>query len=141
MKSSENNNNNNNNNNNFSPRNSLSIAIGKRSILTHLMNVVPKRHRRSKMLSMRLIAMLITINVSFCVLSMPMSLLQIVYNFKDFKPHEVEFYEFLHSTSEFLQYLNHSSNFILYSLSGRTFRNETKKYFRDLLQMIKKIKT
>jgi hypothetical protein len=131
-------------------RNSLSMVIEKGggngtiknpTLLSHLMNVVPKKQCRSKMLSMRLIAMLISLNISFCLLSMPMSLLQIVYNFKDFKPHEVQFYEFLHSTSEFLQYLNHSSNFILYSLSGRTFRNESKKYFRDLIQMIKKIKT
>ena len=89
---------------------------------------------------MRLVAMLIAINISFCLLSMPMSILQIVYNFKDFQSNEVEFLEFLHATAELLQYLNHGSNFILYSLSGKTFRNETKKFFRDLCQIVKKLK-
>lgn len=30
--------------------------------------------------------------------------------------------------AELLQYLNHSTNFFLYSLSGKTFRNETKAF-------------
>jgi hypothetical protein len=30
--------------------------------------------------------------------------------------------------AELLQYLNHSTNFFLYSLSGKTFRNETKSF-------------
>lgn len=36
--------------------------------------------RRGKMLSNRLLIMLITINISFCVFSMPMTILNIVYN-------------------------------------------------------------
>jgi len=36
--------------------------------------------------------------------------------------------DLLHAIAEFLQFVNHSSNFFLYSLSGKTFRNQTKRF-------------
>ena len=104
--------------------------------------------------------MLITINISFCVFSMPIAILQIVY-YSDIYGSASEsvrsfiannqsnqnasgFYEYpnnyedkandqmlylLHSIAELLQYLNHGSNFIFYSMSGKTFRNQTKSFF------------
>lgn len=39
--------------------------------------------------------------------------------------------------AELLQYLNHSTNFFLYSLSGKTFRNETKAFILHNLNVVK----
>lgn len=140
--------------------------------------------------------MLIALNITFCIFSMPMVILQIIY---------YSFYQFLEATSyylymtssaspvailttaittsqhlrngtyaqggaisgkmhshvsdtvadipvdedllakidliksiaELLQYLNHSTNFFLYSLSGKTFRNETKAFIWNHLRAIK----
>ena len=49
-------------------------------------------------------------------------------NEKKYSESFLELIEFLHALAEFLQFCNHSSNFFLYSLSGKTFRNETKKF-------------
>lgn len=120
--------------------------------------------------------MLITINISFCVLSMPMVIMQIFYySFINKKSNEItisslvyliqdnkeptfdkskevflqnqehlnnetnNLVDLLHCIAELLQYLNHGSNFILYCLSGSTFRNETKAFFRLILNVIKKL--
>lgn len=90
----------------------------------------------------RLIVMLFTINIFFCLLSMPMSFLQIFYYryvtldsnkmYEDEKEDYLDIIDLLHTVAELLQFLNHSTNFILYSLSGKTFRNETKRYFRNI---------
>lgn len=166
-----------------------------------------------KRLNTRITVMLITLNITFCIFSMPMVILQIIY---------FSFYPFLEATSyymfytttptesvhpattpfmsivdaafsnltangteisealvsvvseslssssgggslnthhtvydipvdekmlakvdlikciaELLQYLNHSTNFFLYSLSGKTFRNETKSFILHHLNAIK----
>lgn len=119
--------------------------------------ISPKRS--SKLNSTRLIVMLITINISFCVLSMPMSILQIVYysyandfaidptktlgekQTYDDKNSEalLELIDLFHSIAELLQFLNHGSNFIFYSLSGKTFRNVTKRFFCNKFNLIKNI--
>lgn len=124
--------------------------------------------------------MLITINISFCMFSMPMAIIQIVYysdvyNSNDVTVHATyyssssstinhninnrtanAFYpiyqysetnsnettdlvDLLHAIAELLQYLNHGSNFIFYSLSGKTFRNETKRFFFDKFNLIKSV--
>ena len=131
-----------------------------------------KRRKSSKLLSHRLFLMLITINISFCVLSMPMTILQIFYywyirhqgvdasnssvigqrlennnnnhnnnnnNNSTFVIEHInelnslgetnDLVDLLHALAELLQFINHGSNFIFYSLSGRTFRNETKQFF------------
>ena len=90
----------------------------------------------------RLIVMLFTTNIFFCLLSMPMSFLQIFYYryvtldsnkmYVDEKEDYLDIIDLLHTVAELLQFLNHSTNFILYSLSGKTFRNETKRYFRNI---------
>ena len=124
-----------------------------------------KHLRNPKIISTRLIVMLITINISFCLFSMPMTILQIIkfsdeysaihspiysnfnfnFNFTNIsdsviqiKPNDSMF-DLLHLIAEILQYLNHGSSFILYSISGKIFRNETKAFFRDLSKFFQKI--
>ena len=115
------------------------------------------RSKCVKFNSTRLIVMLITINISFCLLSMPMSILQIVYykyvngltvdtlksfsnetNDNENKETLLDIIDFLHAIAEFLQFVNHSSNFFLYSLSGKTFRNQTKKFIMNKFILMKK---
>lgn len=117
------------------------------------------RKRPSKLNSTRLVVMLITINISFCLLSMPMSILQIVYytyakdltfdsiqlanndnkKFDNNSEYLLDLIDLFHAIAELLQFVNHGSNFILYSLSGKTFRNETKRFFRIKFKSLKKI--
>ena len=122
---------------------------------------------RSKFLSSRLYLMLIAINISFCVLSMPMAILQIVYyslikksaqqpmfmNLDTSVDNESDYYlekinddanlndlvDLLHAIAELLQFLNHGSNFILYSLSGKTFRIQTFLFLTEKLNFFRKI--
>jgi hypothetical protein len=122
---------------------SILFYIGANTQFTRELKPVIKRS--TKLNRTGLIVMLITINISFCLLSMPMSVLQIFYyshansieidafskissNEKKYSESFLELIEFLHALAEFLQFCNHSSNFFLYSLSGKTFRNETKKF-------------
>jgi hypothetical protein len=108
-----------------------------------------------KGINKRLTIMLFLINVSFCVLSMPMVILQIIiyYNMSNTESSEISpnnttseiittsggfenvieikdgrsgCINLLVAIAEMLQYLNHSTNFFLYSFSGKTFRNEAK---------------
>ncbi len=46
--------------------------------------------------------------------------------------------DLLHAIAEFLQFVNHSSNFFLYSLSGKTFRNQTKRFIIKKFILVKK---
>ena len=150
-----------------------------------LKNDLSKR-RRPKIIRKRQIITLITINVSFCVLSMPMVILQIVYylyvtgrltdtteyttlvymiqqqqqhqssntylNYQinilntnatellsqqEKNKHMDELVDLMHAVAELLQYLNHGGNFILYSLSGYTFRKETKSIFISFFKWMK----
>jgi len=116
-----------------------------------------KNQSATKKMSRRLIAMIFITNISFCLFSMPMAILQIIYRYRS--DYSSSFYtnlsssnsnetinefvvsrnfsvrennainEMLHSIAELLQFLNHGSNFFLYSLSGQTFRKETKDMF------------
>lgn len=111
--------------------------------------------RASKITSTRLIVMLITINVSFCVLSMPMSILQIVYysyanefalidkqtaaQAEHDRETLLELIDLFHAVAELLQFINHGLNFILYSLSGKTFRNESKLFVCNEFKKFKRI--
>jgi len=105
--------------------------------------------------------MLITINISFCLFSMPMAFLQIIYFSDSYDTYEFPNHEnlnktnfsgtqtntqqnesimdFWHQIAELLQFLNHGSSFILYSTSGKIFRNETKAFFRDFIGFMKKV--
>lgn len=145
----------------------------------------------NKIISTRLIVMLITINISFCMFSMPMTIIQIIYysdvhdatsegsthanyyssssinqiySFNEHQKHtnksltnfhsnvssslnnepfntldSVDLVDLLHAIAELLQYLNHGSNFIFYSMSGKTFRNETKRFFCAKFNFIREI--
>ncbi|RNA33907.1 FMRFamide receptor-like [Brachionus plicatilis] len=109
----------------------------------------------NRRLNRRIAFMLLTLNISFLVFSMPMVVMQIIYftvpQFLDsgFEPrlHEnvttsfviisevpvnentIAKFDLIKAIAELLQYLNHSTNFFLYSISGRTFRNETRRFF------------
>jgi hypothetical protein len=84
----------------------------------------------------RITFMLIVLNISFCIFSMPISILSIYYNFilNDKRKNGVfpemtdqEYYnlETLRAVAEIFQYLNHSTNFFLYTFSGKRFRDES----------------
>ena len=113
--------------------------------------------------------MLIVLNISFCALSMPIVILQIVYmkilesgnkannlsptlpvalsvvsnstSVDSSSPTSMSPLDFkldlIKAIAELLQYLNHSTNFFLYSLSGKTFRNETKSFMKFYYEKIK----
>ena len=102
--------------------------------------------------------MLITTNICFCLLSMPMSILQIIYysyanNFaksveidsakksspkeKNFPENILDIIDLLHAIAELLLFLNHSCNFFLYSLSGKTFRNQIKNFITNKFFLVK----
>jgi hypothetical protein len=117
-----------------------------------------------KRFNTRLTAMLILVNVTFCLFSMPVVILQIIYPLfeKQFERElnssndsfSIKNFPFINNGEsyidakmdrikavfELLQYLNHSTNFLLYSFSGKRFRNETKKflihYFNKLVSCI-----
>ena len=109
----------------------------------------------NRKLNRRIAFMLLTLNISFLVFSMPMVVMQIIYytvpQFLDsgFEPiieqnfttpyvivsdlslneNTIARFDLIKAIAEILQYLNHSTNFFLYSISGKTFRNETRKFF------------
>ena len=80
-----------------------------------------------KYINKRLIVLIFSINISFCILSMPMVILQIVqlHNYEHFSKNN-KYFDLLTSIAEILQYLNHTTNFFFYSLSVRTFREQLK---------------
>jgi hypothetical protein len=97
-------------------------------------NHMPPAHiyYNKKSFNTRITFMLIALNVTFCILSMPMVIIQIVYYMFLSIPDEdlLKKVDSLKAVAEILQYLNHSTNFFLYSLSGKTFRNETKAFLQ-----------
>nr|QVK45796.1 G protein-coupled receptor [Proales similis] len=132
-----------------------------------------KKERSSnfgRRLNTRVTLMLVVLNISFCIFSMPMVILQIVYysltplvllgeqsssmgmhidaQSQEGMDTKIAVYELsetdkvaikmdlLKAIAEILQYLNHSSNFFLYSLSGKTFRNETKAIWKECKKSI-----
>lgn len=113
----------------------------------------------NRKLNRRIAFMLFTLNISFLIFSMPMVVMQIIYftvpqffdnNFEpmleqnlttpfviisDVPVNEdtIAKFDLIKAIAELLQYLNHSTNFFLYSISGKTFRNETRKFFSQFL--------
>ena len=87
----------------------------------------------------RLTIMLFLINISFCVLTMPIVILGIINQIKinnliemmldghtmDINEEKSIMFDLFKAIFELLQYLNHCINFFLYCLSGATFRHET----------------
>jgi hypothetical protein len=89
---------------------------------------------------------------------MPMSILQITYysyaniftksieidSAKKSSPKEknlsetmLDIIDLLHAIAELLLFLNHSCNFFLYSLSGKTFRNQIKNFITNKFNQVK----
>jgi hypothetical protein len=113
--------------------------------------------RRHNGINKRLTKRLLLINISFCILSMPISILQIMNHFNDkrqvtesntstnwlteqiighLNDYQMKYImDLLKAIAELLQYLNHGTNFFLYILSGRTFRQETKLFFKSLIKI------
>jgi hypothetical protein len=105
----------------------------------------------------RMTLMIFFINISFCVLTLPIVILQIIYqsivndttafyitqNSTEINSIEESmdqlmdenFFNLLKSIFELLQYLNHGINFILYCLFGKTFRTATNIIFLKFLKL------
>ncbi len=92
----------------------------------------------------RLTLLIILLNISFFLLTMPVVILQLLIQSEINKKVSLndcnknaewstrrnnKYDALLKSIFEILQYLNHSLNFLFYCLSGKTFRDETKKFF------------
>ena len=113
------------------------------------------QQNKIKISNKKLTVMMFFINISFCIMSMPIVILQIYY---DTKRNEIfeqistnrtdskyiqNFYnniDLLKAIAEILQYLNHSINFFLYIFSGKTFREETIDYLKTKYSSLKKFK-
>ena len=100
-----------------------------------------KRHKINTKVS---ILTILLITISFCILTMPIAIFEILNEnyikkfskltifakylfYDDFE----EKFNRLKSLFQLLQYINHSINFLLYCVSGRTFRQEAKIYFKN----------
>ena len=137
---------------------STSARFSKNRVSNMNTNQIDKIAENTKNVNKRLTVMMLLINVSFCLMSMPIVVLQIKYQL-DYKENETkltnlsnskaktsdsysqfeqeiqsyyEIFDLLKSIAEILQYMNHSINFFLYCLSGKTFRNETKNFLSKL---------
>lgn len=117
-------------------KNSSVVTLNMKSNKNHLITA-----SKCKSYKTRLTLTLLLINISFCVMSMPVVILQIFYYKKKEKifdhirnnsseniEHEIHNYfkdfDLIKIIAELLQYLNHVVNFFLYCLSGETFRKE-----------------
>ena len=109
-----------------------------------------KRRRSCTQNNTRLTLTLFFINISFCVLTMPIVILQIVIYVQinnnmssmmlnddrlDCSQKKENINDLLKAIFELLQFLNHSLNFFLYCLSGSAFREETIMVFSNLFKM------
>jgi hypothetical protein len=143
---------------------STSVKMSKNRISNVNTNQIDKVAENTKNVNKRLTVMMLLINISFCLMSMPIVISQIKYQL-DYKDNEAklkglsylqeetsefysefehdienyyEIFDFFKSIAEILQYLNHSINFFLYCLSGKTFRKETKNFLSKLCCFKKK---
>ncbi len=87
-----------------------------------------------------LASLIVLTNISFCVLSMPMVILQIMHHLNKEKYNRKDkVYDLLKAIAEIFQYLNHSSNFFFYCLGAKSFRNELKIFIQKLFTLFKTI--
>ena len=92
-----------------------------------------------KRINKRLTLMVLFINISFCILSMPMVILQIVQLNRDEVFNKAnENVDLVLAIAEIFQYLNHTTNFFFYCLSTSNFRNEAKSFFTSYNKNIEK---
>ena len=115
---------------------------------------VKKIRNSSKNNNKRLTITILLINISFCVLTMPIVILQIadqldannqmdnrrnrnntkILEKKVDKSFDENYFNMIKALFELLQYLNHSINFFLYCLCVKTFRNETKLFLLSIFR-------
>jgi hypothetical protein len=109
----------------------------------HSLGVFSAGLKANKSKGNRLTILIISLNISFFLLTMPVVILQLLIQSEinkkvslnecnkntDLSTKRNNKYDaLLKSIFEILQYLNHSLSFLFYCLSGQTFRNETKKF-------------
>ena len=82
----------------------------------------------------RLTVMLLVVSITFCILSTPVVVLQVLERAAP-GPNYQTFY----SICLCLQYINHSTNFFLYVVSGKLFRNEVIALFCGVLNIFKRV--
>jgi hypothetical protein len=124
------------------------------SIATIILAVENQRKKSTNNNNKRLTMTILFINISFCLLTMPIVILQILNqidintqisnlksrnNTKKFENTEDEilnenYFNMIKALFELLQYINHSINFFLYCLCGKTFRNETKQLLSSIFR-------
>ncbi len=86
-----------------------------------------------KSINRRLTLTVLFINISFCILSSPMVILQIVQlNREDAFDINNKSLDLFLAIAEILQYFNHTTNFFFYCLSATNFREEAKMCFTCL---------
>jgi hypothetical protein len=112
------------------------------SLLRVVMSHEQKKHHTTNTKVSILTILLITI--SFCILTMPIAIFQIINeNYMRKFSKLTKFAKYLvdndfeekinqlKSLFQLLQYINHSTSFLLYCLSGGTFRQEARIYFKN----------
>ena len=86
----------------------------------------------------RTATVIFTINIAFCVFTMPLVVLQIIDNqlrssYSNNESNNNDVLDLLKAIFELLQYLNHSLNIVLYSFSSKTIRDATKALLTDIM--------
>ena len=113
--------------------------IKRKSITVRASLALYNNYKNVKSTKKRLTLTMFLVNFSFCLMSMPIVILEIYYynrkkkfinyvstsisKYEDFETNYKDF-DSLKAIAELLQNLNHSMNFFLYCISGKTFRNE-----------------
>ena len=102
-----------------------------------------RRGEKNKINQKHVLAVMFLINISFCLLTMPIVILQIVNkkSLRNKQESDEDFenlFDLLKSIAEILQYINHSIIFFIYCLSGTSYRNKTKIFLAKLFNLRRK---
>lgn len=123
-----------NNHVNLSPNNGLYTSTTPHASSTSQISPGTSSSSSSSSNNRRLTVMLLSVSITFCILSIPLVLLQILEKAEiGSLPYQKLYPYFL-----FLQYFNHSINFFLYVFSGKIFRRECIALFSVCTQCLKK---
>ena len=71
-----------------------------------------------------LIIKFLLISISFCLMSIPIEIIKMIHNCNS------DYFILFKTVSELLQYLSHSVNFLLYCISGKSLREEVKRFLK-----------